>query len=519
MTEGEVPEGDDSSRRVISGEEYLQRLGEEFSAFRQFLPGISDEAFEYQKQLASKGDRGVEGFMADFAISEEERRRDNERWKYGAGLPAATPDKEAQIRATLPRFAIPGREAIGGMSIEKTKSFRVDVVVEDIMTEVARRLPRRLDAYRFHQDYADDELEIPGIGKIKVNMHQSGDGIFTSISTLESPTFRIWNCRPSGVKYLNRNNDLSRPSEIKIKPKRLEIELYEDDSGIFVGLEGKRFTNGRWRTRFGHGYDSDSQRDELYRTWSGPNQMAGPDRGYQSNNGWEEDQTEHSWKEIEDQAIIWLVDNVLNPIRKTPLPEKQVNLPPREEPFPEDKVGPLFAFVEMRELERIVRIRDNPNRAYPDERAAVSPNPRLLPLYVDKQDLPEEVHDGYIWCGVGEISADMDISNIKIAKHERNTDSLLGRNEGLVEVKPLIAEDIYVIDWQEWDDYRKRTFKPGHDTLTDEEVAEMYRAVGKTFIPITKYKGGYKHPVVLIGRNLELDEIGEIIFPPEELGR
>ena len=107
----------------------------------------------------------------------------------------------------------------------------------------------------------------------------------------------------------------------------------------------------------------------------------------------------------------------------------------------------------------------------------------------------------------------MNTKDLRIADRERDTWSMFGK-EGLAEIKPLTATDIYVVDWQAWNDFREKAFKPGHDRLTDSEVKDMYRAVGKTFVPITEYKGDYKHPVVLIGRDLEVNEIGFTFVPP-----
>lgn len=445
---------------IETGADYLKRIGEEYVSYKQFLPGLSDAAFRYQKELGLHRD-GVEGFMADFAIAAEERRRNLVRWRTSEKLPNAPEEKVDLIRAALPRFVMFNKEAVGGMRVERAEHHKVDVVVEDVMTEIARRLPRTLDAYRYHQGYAGDSLEVPGIGKIDVKLMQTANGIFSTISEIKADKFRVWNCRDSGVKYLDRFNEISRPTDVEIPSENVKLEVYSDGSG-------------------------DEQRNPT------------------------------KFKETEDKAIVWLVDNVLNPIRKTAVPEKQIDLPPMEEPFPEDKIGPLFAFVEMEDLERIEILKDNLSRAYPDERAGVHPSLRLIPLTYDRQDLPETVHDGFVWCGVGKIDESTDMGKLEIAKNERRSWGIGGTNEGVAEIKPLVATDVYVVDWQAWDDFREKTFTPEHDRLTDGEVAEMYRSVGRTFIPITEYKGDYKKAVVLIGRDLEVNEVGKIYYPPEE---
>lgn len=446
MTENSIGRGEES------GKDYLERIGKEYQDYGKFLPGLSDEAFAHQRSMSSHRD-GVEGFLSDFAIAAEERRRNIVRWKVGEKLPAATPEKISQIRTSLPRFVVFNAEAVGGMRTSRAERFKVDVVSEDIMTEVARRLPRTLDAYRYHQDYATDKINIPGMGQVDVTLSQTADGIFSTINSIETSTFRIWNCRESGVKYLDRYNEISRPMEIEIKPRGIKLSIYGDGSGL--------------------------QRENRKK-----------------------------FESLQDQSVVWLVDNALKHLRKAPLPKKQIDVPPMDEPFPEGKVGPLFAFVEEEAIEKIEILKHGIERAYPDERYAVSPSWRLVPLGYNMRGYPPEVHDGFIWCGVGKVDEMENPEKVRIAHKEMDTWSHFSR-EGMAEIKPLVATDVFIVDWQAWHDYRDKTFTETHDTLTDNEVGDMYRAVAKTFVPITKYKGGYKQPVVLIARKLEVNEIGK----------
>jgi hypothetical protein len=461
MSEVDKPIG---NAKTESGADYLKNLEREYAAYNQFLPGLSETAFKYQKELNARRENGVGSFLGDFAIAAEEVRRNIVRWQMGNKLPEVTEEMIAIIRYALPRFVMFNKEAVGGMRVEQAKRHKIDVVVEAIMTEVARRLPRTLDAYRYYQDYADDALQVPGVGKLDIRLTQTANGIFYTINSIKGDTFRIWNCRESGVKYLDRYNEMSRPQDVEIIPKGIKLEIYGDDSGM-VSSEPAKF------------------------------------------------------KKQQDEAIVWLVDNVLNPLRKMPLPQKQIDLPLMEEPFPEEKVGPLYAFVRQEDIEKIEILKKiGVQKAYPDERTAVQPNWRLIPLDYDRGILPKEVHDGFIWCGVGTIDADADLKKIRIADRQMNTLSMFN-SEGLAEIKPLTATNIYIVDWQAWDDFREKAFKPGHDRLTDGEVTDMYRAIGQTFIPITEYKGDYKKPVVLIGRDLEVNEIGGTYIPPEERRR
>lgn len=441
-----------------SGREYLKRIEQEYLAYKNFLPGLSDQAFNYQRHLHR--DLDVGGFLADFALAAEEDRRKIVRWQIGEKLPRATDERVSAIQSVLPKFTVLNKEAIGGMSIEKARRYKIDIVAEDIMNEIAKRLPKTLDAYRYHQEYAQDELEVNGLGKIKVDLTETGEGIFSTIFTVSGPNFRIHNFRDSGVKYLDRYLDMSRPSNIEIKPENIKINIYSDGSGM-------------------------DQRD--------------PDK----------------LEKLQEEAIVWLVDNVLNPIRKMPIPDNQLDIPPMDEPFPEGRVGPLYAFVKTDDLKKIEILKHGTERAYPDERSAVHPSWRLIPLGYSTRGLPEEVHDGFIWCGIGDIDKDADMENLTIADRQMDAWSMFG-GEGLAEIKPLTATDVYVVDWGKWDEYREKTFTETHDRLTRDEVEKMYQEVGRTLIPITEYKQDYKKPVVLIGRNLEVSEIGNVFLPARE---
>lgn len=504
--------------RPESGKDYLRRLGEQYELAQRTLPRLSDDEFNKIRQESARKESGIESFLMDFAIGAETRRRNLERWASGRAITPASAEHAAAIISALPAYTLANPEAMGAMRVEHARKFRIDIVVEDILSEIASRLPRRIDAYRYHQDYVHETLDVPGLGEVKVTLHETGDGIFRTIGTVEGEQFRIWNCRASGVKYMDRYNDISRPQEVKIKPAGIDMDLYDDD-GIYVGYKGKRFTNVRWRTAVGRGYDSDKYRDDLHRTCSGSNDMATPDEGYVSNQGWRDDKTVHNWKEIEEEAIVWLAENVLNPLIEAPKPEAQATELPEEEPFPEGKVGPLYAFVDEEVLIKIALIKDNPGKAYPDERKAARPGKRLLSLGMPRGDAPEIVYDGFVWCGVGKINERTNLSEVKHIGPEYRWDDRPFHSQGIAIIKPKTATDVYIIDWQEWDNYRERTFTPTHVRLTDAEYAEMHQVMARTIVPIAKYKGNYKKPIVLIGRDVELDEVEAVYLPPEERRR
>lgn len=443
----------------LSGKAYLESLTQEYILYREFLRDMTQSAFDYQKQLIAKSETSVASFLGDFAVAFEERRRNLVRWKTMEKLPLASPQKISQILAVLPKFVTFNAEAAGGMSIKSVRRHKIDIVTEKIMHEISKRLPRKLDAYRYHQGYAQDTINIVGIGEINVRLSQNSGGIIYTISTISNNNFRIWNCRDTGVSYLDKYCDISNPSEIAITPLDLKLSIYSDGSG-------------------------------------------------------DEERSPRLFAESQDRAIIWLVDNLLNPLLASPLPEYQIDIPNMDLPFPENLVGPLFAFIEEENIEKTIILQQNGlDSAYPDERFAATPSLRLIPLGYNTKGLPEGVHDGFIWCGVGDIEEVIKSDRHQIANSSRNTWSMFSK-EGVAEIKPLIATDVFIVDWQAWDDYRENAFKGGKEQLSNTEVGDMYRSVGSTFIPITQYQGNYKQPIILISRNLEITEIGKTyIFP------
>lgn len=506
-----------------SGKEYLRRLVEQYQIARTTLPRLPEDEFERVRKNSAGKESGTESFLMDSAILAEIRRRNLERWATGRTIAPASAEHVAAVISALPSYTVASPEAMGAMRVEVARRFRIDMVAEDIIAEVAQRLPRTIDTYRYHQDYAHDTLDIPGLGEVKVTMHQTGDGIFTMINTVEGEAFKIWNCRASGVKYMDRYNDISRPNIITIKDsegglsnnaKTMEIDLYDEDNRTFVELDGKRFTNARWQTAEGRGYSSDWQRGDLHRTYSGGNDT---DPRYSDvNKGWKDDKTVLSWKEVEEDAIVWLAENVLNPLKAAPKPESQSTMTPKEKPFPEGKVGPLYAFVEEQVLRKIALIKNNPGKAYPDERKAVRPNRELLSPGMSRGGAPKIVYDGFVWCGIGAIDEKTDLTQVRKIGLDYRWDDPHFYSQGVAVIEPKTAADVYVVDWQEWDDYRERTFTPTHDRLTDAERSEMHVVVARTLKPITEYDGSYKQPIVLIGRDLELDEVEAIYLPPQE---
>ena len=86
-------------------------------------------------------------------------------------------------------------------------------------------------------------------------------------------------------------------------------------------------------------------------------------------------------------------------------------------------------------------------------------------------------------------------------------------NPCTVIIKLKYANRVFVADNALYIEKRKKLFEEiaPRDELTYEELGDAYAARGASIVPITDYKGGYKEPIVLIERELELEEVEKII--------
>ena len=193
-------------------------------------------------------DISVAGFLADFAKDRADRADAIMRWELGQRLPDIAPGMSELVQSRLPRFVSVNPEAAGGLAVDRARRFKIDLTVEDIINEAIVRLPRRMDAYRYRHGEAADAIDVPGLGEVKVEMSQHAD-VFTSVRAIEGDGWRVWNCRPSGIRYLDRYNDISRPSEISTDGGKQLIKLYDDNSGIYVRKEGRFSRAGREAAR------------------------------------------------------------------------------------------------------------------------------------------------------------------------------------------------------------------------------------------------------------------------------
>jgi hypothetical protein len=87
-----------------SGKDYLQRLGEQYSIARTTLPRLPEDEYEKILNGSAGKELGVETFLMDFAIGEETRRRNLERWASGRTITPASAEHAVAIISALPSF-------------------------------------------------------------------------------------------------------------------------------------------------------------------------------------------------------------------------------------------------------------------------------------------------------------------------------------------------------------------------------------------------------------------------------
>ena len=328
------------------GEDYLKQSALGYEALKKRLSQVSNAAFNRAKRRASKMELGFESFLADFAIAAEQERRDEERWQTGRSSQASTELTEL-INQIVPRHVHIHPEALPLCQPKQVLTHSIDVVAEDICCEVRQRLPRALDAYEYNSGYAQDTLDVPGLGLVQVQMAESGSGVFRYVSKISGQGFTIWNCRDSGVVYLDRWIEISRPSEIIIEPLQRTLNIYSDGSG-------------------------------------------------------------DTHKPCPPAMIKWLAEYVLQPLMKMPKPVNQIQERDPEPPYPAH-LGVLYAFINRENRVRTELLREHPERGDVDERYARHPGYRLLSTSTPCGNFPNDLAtDCYVWCGMGEAPKDVD---------------------------------------------------------------------------------------------------------------
>lgn len=209
----------------------------------------------------------------------------------------------------------------------------------------------------------------------------------------------------------------------------------------------------------------------------------------------------------------WLKENVLRKIKFEPLPEKEIDIFKPEIPVPaSSRPGPLFTIAEYRDCMRIIKGQKDKMLLDPSDRYALEIGYRFVHLGVPDNDgtIPEAAYHGSVWCGIGAVDGSTQAIDLEIPGHIQ-----WSSQDYVVRVTLNRANDVYIADMEPYERVRASLFAKREKGyyLTDEEVNLCSQASGRTVIPLASYNGGYKLPVVLVNRQLELDEVKVVSGP------
>ena len=373
--------------------------------------------------------------------------------------------------------------------------------------------------------------DVPGI-TVKFRVYGTGAEKYRMVSEVRGAEFRLYFSRKQSILPGGTWNDIAAVHNIII-PK-IDISVFEDESGpsldYYVGGNWKRdrewfFTGSKVNSKL-------NGEPRRYLQYTGSRFKPGEGNGtyipgrrmpylvHTNDLGREYDpkcgeptffETEAFLREVSD----WLKQNVLAEIEKQPVAKKQVGFTP--EPLIPGVVFPqIYTVCEWDDAERIMQGKQDMASLVPKDRfGLIGSGYRLVNLGTkDDGTFPKVAYEGFLWCRVGNPAELQTQEDIEIPHWY--VDSL--KNDSFVRITPKYANHIYVIDGDASESWKKAFFEahPNQERLSNAELGEYYRVAARTLVPISEYKGTYTNPVVLIARELELDEV-ELITKVKDL--
>lgn len=399
--------------------------------------------------------------------------------------------------------------------------------------------------YPFSRQYPFDEVceqivraleernwEVPGI-TVGLDDYGSGDQKFRLVQYIRGRDFKIHFGRPQRLMPGGQWNDTAAVSDITI-PMR-ELRVCEDESGPTFYL----YVGGNWgrdREKFMTGWKVNSKLNGKRRTYLHYKGAFHTDRGsypaswhhqrrtylvHTNDLGREYDPEGDEPRffvtsEVMEEFRQYLEQTVLASIMSHPIPEEKIDILATPDPiaFPAS-IGPLFCFGDHHEAKQIKQGKADPEKLEPSDRyGLIGSGYRLMSPGTPNDDtVPKIAYEGFLWCAIGEVTAETEIDSLEVPGRHRWSD----REKFVIRVKPNRANGIYIADHTPYEKRRKELDEatPGRDRFTDEEVADFTRARARTIIPITEYQGEFEQPLVLICRELSFDEV-EVVSGPHE---
>lgn len=370
--------------------------------------------------------------------------------------------------------------------------------------------------------------DVPGIN-VEFDVYGSGDEKYRMVHCIKGDDFKLWFCRIQGRLNLTLN-DIAAVTEIVI-PKK-ELHVYEDESGptLYV-YSGKNWSEDK--ERFLTGSKLDSRRREeprWYLQYKGAcncdarilgAQMTHTHQGDRSpllivdhevNKG--EPRQYRTW-DVFHEFTLWLKNDLLAKILEQPAADERIDVF-REDitPYP-DNIEPIFCFGEADDARRVYQGTLDPTELEPSKRYGLMGSGYRLLSERNDGTVPKIAHDGFRWCGFGQITDEAPVDSLEVPGHNWQYD-----NERFVfRIKPNRADGIYVADHAQYEQRRKELVEeteakePGRKRFTDAEVADFSCARARTIVPITEYDGSFEQPIVLVNRELDFDEV-ELVSGP-----
>lgn len=421
-----------------------------------------------------------------------------------------------------------------------SRQFPVDEVCEQIVRELEKR-----------------DWKVPGI-TVDFHDYGTGDQKFRAVGHIKSSEFKLWFCRRQSTVPGGRWNDTAAVTEIVIPQK--ELHVYDDESGpTFYLYAGNDWEKDREKFMNGSKVNSKLNGEEkIYLIYKGgcncqrtgdasfeamsflaaqlTGDVAALARMYHTHPSRRPPYLVHTndlgreyepegkeprgfWTEnVIEGFRDYLRDVVLKTIVSHPVPTEKIDVltTPAPIPFPQS-IGPIFCFGDYGDAERIRLGKTDRSKLHAaDCYGIIGSGYRLMSLGTPNDGtVPEIAYEGFLWCGIGEVTEKTPVENLKVYGHYRWSD----RERFVIRVKPNMANDIYIADHAAYEKRRQEladAMEFARNRYTDAEVADFTRARARTIVPIADYRGGYEQPVVLVNRELSFDEVELVSGPHEE---
>jgi len=385
------------------------------------------------------------------------------------------------------------------------RQYPFDALIQQIVEELEKR-----------------NFKVPGIEVVFYN-YGSGEQKFRMVQKIIHKDFYFWFCRKQCTLPGRKYNDIAAVQDLIIPKKK--ISVFSDFSGpSFKFYVGNDYDRDRERFFYEHEYLARlDKKEKVALIYTGRGNQLVPVGNHDSRMYAPEGDEPQSFikAEIFDDFCVYLRDVVLPLITKEPIPEEKIDFcaPDKIIPLVNNKDLPIYTLKDGGHRDLVLGLEDP--QQLPDYKryVACGQGKRLVSWDVPHEDrFPKVAHKGFTWCPVGEVSENTsmkDLDNVGIPYF-----SFSFGGATLLRIKLNRANDVYVVDQgvynllrQERSEEIKQSGIDIYRPFTDKEVEEFLIARAKTLVPINDYKGDYKEPLVLIGRELSFDEV-EIVSGP-----